>query len=630
MEQDRQILINLHTSDASKMPSNIELGEIAVRHNSEKPELIIKKSDGTMATFLDGKAVEAAIEASVNSASTALEQSIGGVSSDLAEHIEAYGEYKDEVARTYATKQNLEDSESALTEDIRTAKQEAIDAASAYTKAQVSAATESLTGLIEVVDGKVSSLSAGTISDIATAKQEAIDAASAYTKAQVDIAVQSATTLANNASANAVSAATKKINDEICAVTKSLTTEIEKVQGNVNDANSGLTEYKQEIAKTYATSANTVSAINAASAASVNAASGIAVSAKTEAINAASAYTDQKISGLSAALQGQLDNHVGDFEAFQSANTESIAKAKQDAINSASGYTDGQITKAISSATTLANNASAAAYTSASTYTDQKVSSAVSSLTNSIEILDGKVVAFSGGVISAMTELEEDLTELVNDKVSTAYRFQGSCTYAQLASKEKVNGYVWNVTDANGNFPAGTNYAWSEADKKWDALGGSIDLSPYALSADVTTIVSGLTNNIDGANANIQALSGAVKTFKENVEKTYATSANTVSAINTASANSVTAASGIAVSAKTEAIKAASAYTNEQVASAKSALTTSIELVDAKITAFTNTNQTVINTAVQSASANCGVTVTKNGTQLGFDLSKIRIDCGEF
>lgn len=62
-------------------------------------------------------------------------------------------------------------------------------------------------------------------------------------------------------------------------------------------------------------------------------------------------------------------------------------------------------------------------------------------------------------------------------KISSVYSYKGSkATYAELPS-DAAAGDVWNVEEAHGNHPAGTNWAWT--DTVWDALGGAIDLSAY-------------------------------------------------------------------------------------------------------------------------------------------------------
>ena len=61
--------------------------------------------------------------------------------------------------------------------------------------------------------------------------------------------------------------------------------------------------------------------------------------------------------------------------------------------------------------------------------------------------------------------------------LNQVYVYKGSCLYSELPGSGNTVGDVWNVTDAHGSVPAGTNYAWNGTG--WDALGGSIDLSNY-------------------------------------------------------------------------------------------------------------------------------------------------------
>ena len=60
--------------------------------------------------------------------------------------------------------------------------------------------------------------------------------------------------------------------------------------------------------------------------------------------------------------------------------------------------------------------------------------------------------------------------------------YKGSCAYADLPASP-AKGDVWNVTDAHGDVPAGTNWAWNGS--AWDALGGDVDLSAYATTSAV-------------------------------------------------------------------------------------------------------------------------------------------------
>lgn len=92
---------------------------------------------------------------------------------------------------------------------------------------------------------------------------------------------------------------------------------------------------------------------------------------------------------------------------------------------------------------------------------------------------------------------------------ATVYKYKGSCTYANLPSSGQETGDVWNVTDANGAVPAGTNYAWDGTG--WDALGGSVDLSSY------------LTANAASATYLTQQAAASTYLTQSSASSTYAT-----------------------------------------------------------------------------------------------------------
>ena len=109
----------------------------------------------------------------------------------------------------------------------------------------------------------------------------------------------------------------------------------------------------------------------------------------------------------------------------------------------------------------------------------------VSAITGTVEA-SGNTLAMAG-----------DVKGYVNTKLSSVYKYQGSCTYAELTAKTGMaNGDVWNVTDANGNIPAGTNYAYVSTTKTWDALGGTIDLTKYSKTGH-THVATAITLGAD-------------------------------------------------------------------------------------------------------------------------------------
>lgn len=134
-----------------------------------------------------------------------------------------------------------------------------------------------------------------------------------------------------------------------------------------------------------------------------------------------------------------------------------------------------------------------------------------------------------------------DIKTYVDSKVGavagSVYRPKGSVTAAQLkALTSAAVGDVYNVTDAvtlgSKTYPAGTNVACLKAfssavtpdETYWDALGGFVDLSPYAKSTDLSSAKSDLQTKIDAANTNISTintkLSGIASGAQVNVIET--------------------------------------------------------------------------------------------------------------
>lgn len=109
----------------------------------------------------------------------------------------------------------------------------------------------------------------------------------------------------------------------------------------------------------------------------------------------------------------------------------------------------------------------------------------------------------------------------VKSSISGVYTYKGSvASYDALPDDAEV-GDVYNVEAAYGNYPAGTNYAWDGT--KWDALGGSVDLSAYqtkndeSLTTTAKTVV-GAINELDGEVATNTANIGTLQTTVGNAE----------------------------------------------------------------------------------------------------------------
>lgn len=112
--------------------------------------------------------------------------------------------------------------------------------------------------------------------------------------------------------------------------------------------------------------------------------------------------------------------------------------------------------------------------------------------------LTTSTVSSNGAGLVIASDVKSYVDSAVNTSLSSVLKYKGSCAYAELPEKP-VNGDVWNVTDAHDNVPAGTNYAWNG--KSWDALAGSVDLSPYlTISSAASTYAtqSKLTSGLAG------------------------------------------------------------------------------------------------------------------------------------
>ena len=128
--------------------------------------------------------------------------------------------------------------------------------------------------------------------------------------------------------------------------------------------------------------------------------------------------------------------------------------------------------------------------------------------------VNGKTITFTthgaAGTAGTSTLVLSDLatTQEVEDAIATVvgsvFVYKGSCTYANLPSSGQKKGDTWNVTDAHGGYPAGTNYAWDGTN--WDPLGGDVTnyKTKQSAKADPTasgtsvTFIDSITQNENG------------------------------------------------------------------------------------------------------------------------------------
>ena len=370
----------------------------------------------------------------------------------------------------------------------------------------------------------------------------------------------------------------------------------------------------------YATSADTHNAIATAKDEAIGAASAYTDTKKEEAIQAASALTHAVNVNLGGRLDGvdsiieQLEQSAATldskFDSYAtSADTHNaIATAKDEAIGAASAYSDTKKEEADSSA---------------KSYTDseiQKVSTEIDTAKNSITQL-------SAGTENAIETLSGNVHNAISASIASVYRVKGSKnTYADLPATDNETGDVWNVISGNSatNTPAGTNYVWNGTE--WDALGGSIDMTPYALKSEVDPLLSGLRTDVNHVSGLTIGLSGSVIA-------NYATSADTHNAIATAKDEAIGAASAYSDTKKEEAVSSAKSYTDSEILKVSGA----VDTVSANLQSVSAATVTAIQTvdfsgatAEAKEESASGAKLEKIGTDVKLDLSGLVIDCGEF
>ena len=110
MANNRQIVIHYHTSGTTNPQlENVRFGEIGVRHNTNRPELIIKKDENTFATFID----ELAISGKIATLKTTLEGEIDSLSGAVDTKFKSYYT-KTEADAEFMTQTEVDDRINAL------------------------------------------------------------------------------------------------------------------------------------------------------------------------------------------------------------------------------------------------------------------------------------------------------------------------------------------------------------------------------------------------------------------------------------------------------------------------------------------------------------------------------------
>lgn len=295
----------------------------------------------------------------------------------------------------------------------------------------------------------------------------------------------------------------------------------------------------------YATSANTVAADEK-----------VLSSAKTYTDTLkGSGYTNETLAGLKSeinSLKGGSDTTVGAVASrvteiegiLGKTNNEGLRKDVADLKTTVGDSTTGLVKDVADLKTkdTDLNKKIDAVSGASSAYTDSQIDAikgdgytggTLVSIKSEIGVEKKRIDAILKDAPTGLTSFKDVETKITN-AITAAYKYQGSVeNYNDLPDSGKTIGYVYNVVQAVGTLgsadytPAGTNYAWNGT--KWDALGGTVDLSTYATKTDVNDALTGVTGtgkdsivtrlrtaetNIDNLKLSASTLNTDVQTIK--------------------------------------------------------------------------------------------------------------------
>lgn len=145
----------------------------------------------------------------------------------------------------------------------------------------------------------------------------------------------------------------------------------------------------------------------------------------------------------------------------------------------------------------------------------------------------------TGAQVNKVTDVQVDDTSVLDGTVAkidltpyakkadlaSAYVYKGSVEdITGLPTTGLTAGDVYNIekqfTYDGKVYPAGTNVAWNGTTQKWDPLGGTVDLSPYATTDNVNTALGKKQDSL--SDAQLAAVDSGITTAKVSTYDGYA------------------------------------------------------------------------------------------------------------
>lgn len=127
------------------------------------------------------------------------------------------------------------------------------------------------------------------------------------------------------------------------------------------------------------------------------------------------------------------------------------------------------------------------------------------------EIQDDYVSKDTTELTNYYTKNDTYSKEEVDNKTTNVYRAKGSVqTYQDLPTEGNQVGDVYNVIEAYEDYPAGTNFVWTDT-STWDALGGEISVIQGVSQEDFDALVNNKTQIKNPENPDLLLIGGATR-----------------------------------------------------------------------------------------------------------------------
>lgn len=145
--------------------------------------------------------------------------------------------------------------------------------------------------------------------------------------------------------------------------------------------------------------------------------------------------------------------------------------------------------------------------------------STVEGLQTAVGALQNTVGDSTKGLVKDVADNAKAISE-INGKLTGALHYKGSCKFAELPAEGNTQGDVWNVEDAGGkdahgnDIHAGDNVIWNGTG--WDVSTGTIDLSAYDTSEQVTGKIDAAKEELQGKIDDVAAAATKVAASETN------------------------------------------------------------------------------------------------------------------